>query len=148
MKFVRKHRYLVLIGLIIIAVILALLILKDTVSFDESTAVYGNRLDGIEKVEITKEQKEQVKDVLKDKTESVTVRVAGKLVNVVIKTNGDVSLEDAKGMGPTVLGIFTDEQKAFYDFQFLISNSENETQFPIIGYMQHSRDVITWTKDR
>ena len=50
MKFVRKHRYLVLIGLIIIAVILALLILKDTVSFDESTAVYGNRLDGIEKV--------------------------------------------------------------------------------------------------
>lgn len=148
MKFVRKHRYLVLIGLIIIAVILALLILKDTVSFDETTAVYGNRLDGIENVEITKEQKDQVKSALKDRTESVNVRVAGKLVNVIIKTNGDVSLEDAKGMGPTALGVFTDEQKAFYDFQFLINNSENQSQFPIIGYMQHSRDAITWTKDR
>ena len=64
MKFVKKHRYLVLIILILIAVALAVLILKDTVSFDESTAVYGNRLDGIEEVEITKDQKKAVQEAM------------------------------------------------------------------------------------
>ncbi|MBR3210686.1 MAG: hypothetical protein IKF71_01975 [Bacilli bacterium] len=148
MKFFKKHKTITLILLIIIAVLLAYLILKDTVNFDESTAVYGNRLDGIDKVKITDEQKTQVQDVTKEKSTSTTVRVAGKLVNIIIRTIPEASLEDAKAMGPAVLGVFSDEQKAFYDFQFLIDNSENQEQFPIIGYMQHSRDGITWTKDR
>ncbi|MBP5679282.1 MAG: hypothetical protein J6X28_05625 [Bacilli bacterium] len=148
MKFLKKHRSLTLILLILIALVIAYFILKDTVNFDESTAVYGNRLEGIEAVEITKDQKKSVEDALKEKSTSVTVRVAGKLVNVIVQTKGEVTLEEAKAMGPAVLELFTPEQKAFYDFQFLIDNSENQSQFPIIGYMQHSRDAINWTKDR
>ena len=148
MKFLKKHRNLTVLLLIVIALVIAFLILKDTVSFDESTAVYGNRLDGIEEVEITTEQKDKVKEALKEKSSSVTVRVAGKLVNIIVETNAEVTLEEAKAMGPTALEIFTPEQKAFYDFQFLINNQENQTQFPIIGYMQRSRDTINWTKDR
>ena len=148
MKFFKKHRTLTLIILIIIAVALALFILRDTINFDESTAIYGNRLDGIEKVKITDEQKTQIEDAVKEKSQKTTVRVAGKLVNIIIHTNPDVSLEDAKAMGPAVLGLMTDEQKKSYDFQFMIDNSENQDQFPIIGYKQHSRDNINWTKDR
>jgi len=148
MKFFKKHRNLTVLLLIVIALVIAFLILKDTVSFDESTAVYGNRLDGIEEVEITTEQKDKVKEALKEKTSSVTVRVAGKLVNIIVETNAEVTLEEAKAMGPTALEVFTPEQKAFYDFQFLINNKENQNQFPIIGYMQRSRDTINWTKDR
>lgn len=148
MKFVKKHKTLTLIILIIIAVVLAFFILRDTINFDESTAVYGNRLEGIEAVEITKDQKTSVAEALKERTESVTVRVAGKLVNVIIETKGDVALEEAKGMATTALAAFSDEQKSFYDYQFLINNSENQEQYPIIGYMQHSRDSVTWTKDR
>ncbi len=148
MKFFKKHKSLTLILLIVIAILLAYFILKDTINFDETTAVYGNRLDGIEKVEITEEQKKKAQEVTKEKSSSTTVRVAGKLVNVIIKTKKETSLDDAKGMGPAVLEVFTAEQKAFYDFQFLIDNTDNQDQFPIIGYMQHSRDGITWTKDR
>jgi len=148
MKFFKKHRTLTLIILIIIAILLAVFILRDTVNFDESTAIYGNRLEGIEAVEITKEQKSSIEEALKSKTKSTEVRVAGKLVNIIIDTNDDVALADAKAMGPTVLEIFTEEQKKFYDFQFLIDNSANQSQFPIIGYMQHSRDSVNWTKDR
>ena len=148
MKFFKKHKTLTLIILIIIAVVLAFFILRDTINFDESTAVYGNRLDGIEAVKITKEQKTSVEDALKERTESVTVRVAGKLVNVTIQTKGDVALAEAKEMATTTMAIFSEDQKKFYDFQFLINNSENQEQFPIIGYMQHSRSSVTWTKDR
>ena len=148
MKFIKKHKTLTLILLIIIAVALAFFIFRDTINFDESTAVYGNRLEGIEEVEITKEQKDQVVAALKDKADSTNVRVAGKLVNVIVNTKEEVTLAEAKEMGPAVLAIFTEEQKKFYDFQFLIDNKANQEQFPIIGYMQHSRDSINWTKDR
>lgn len=148
MKFFKKHKTLTLILLIIIAVALALFILRDTINFDETTAVYGNRLDGIEKVEITDDQKKQIEEAIKDKSKKTNIRVAGKLVNVVVYTNPDVSLEDAKSIGTKVLELMTDDQKHFFDFQFLIDNSENQDQFPIIGYKQHSRDNITWTKDR
>ena len=132
----------------VIAIVLAVLILKETVMFDESTAVYGNRLDGIDKVEITEEQEKGIKEALKDTTKKVTIRLAGKLVNVIIVTNEGTSLADSKNMGNIVLEKFSEEQKAFYDFQFLIDNDENKDQYPIIGYMQHSRNTISWTKDR
>ena len=148
MKFFKKNKTLTLILLIIIAVVLAIFIFRDTINFDESTAVYGNRLEGIEKVKVTSEQEKKIKESLKDKSSNVKVRVAGKLVNIIVETNPDVSQESAKEIGNTVLAIFTEEQKAFFDFQFLIDNKENQEQFPIIGYMQHSRDGITWTKDR
>ena len=148
MKFFKKHKTLTLILLIIIAGLLALFILRDTVNFDESTAVYGNRLEGIDAVKITKDQENSVIDAVKAHSTETKIRVAGKLVNIIIYTKGNVTLEEAKGLAPTVLALFTDEQKKFYDFQFLIDNSENQAQFPIIGYMQHSRDGVNWTKDR
>ena len=87
MKFIKKHkRSFTVLLLMVVAIALALFLLKDTISFDESTAVYGNRLEGIEEVKVTDEQKTKVKESLKDSTESVNVRVAGKLVNFVIET--------------------------------------------------------------
>lgn len=148
MKFVKKHKNMVIIGLMAIAILLAVLILRETVNFDETTAVYGNRLDGIEKVKITEEQEKNIKDALKETTKSVSVRVAGKLVNIIIVTNEGITLDIAKNMGNISLEKFSDEQKQFYDFQFLIDNDENKDQFPIIGYKQHSRTEINWTKDR
>ncbi len=148
MKFFKKHKTLTLILLIIIAGLLAVFILRDTVNFDESTAVYGNRLEGIDAVKVTKEQEKSITEALKANTEETKIRVAGKLVNIIIYTKGNVTLDEAKAMAPTVLAIFSEEQKKFYDFQFLIDNSENQSQFPIIGYMQHSRDGVNWTKDR
>ena len=148
MRFVRRHGTLVVIGLAAIAFVAAFFIFKDTVMFDESTAVYGNRLEGIDEVKITNDVKQNVRDALSSTTKKTTVRVAGKLVNIIIETNPDVSLEDAKKMADVTLEKFSEEQKKFYDFQFLIDNSENQSQFPIIGYMQHSRDTVNWTKDR
>lgn len=148
MKFIRKYRSFIILLLIIAAVVVGYFIVKDTINFDETTAVYGNRLEGIESVKITKENKEAISAALRDTTKSVKIRVAGKLVNVIIETLPETALADAKNMATTVLANFSDEQKAFYDFQFLIDNSENQDQYPIIGYMQHSRDNVNWTKDR
>ena len=148
MKFIKKHKGLVFFLVVVIAVAIALLIVKDTISFDETEAIYGNRLEGIEKVQITKEQEQQIKEALKDTTEKVTVRLAGRIVYLNIHTKPEVTQEVAKGYGNTVLAIFSTEQKSYYDFQFMISNAENKEQFPILGYKQRTKQSISWTVDR
>ena len=148
MKFFKKHKTIILGLLMVVAVVAAVFILKDTINFDEGTAYYGNRLDGIDEVKVTNDQKKAIEEAIKDSIESVKVRVSGKLVNIIIETLPEKSLADAKALSNPVLAVFTEEQKKFYDFQFLISNSENLSQFPIIGYMQRSRDSVNWTHDR
>ena len=148
MKFVKKHKGAILGLSVLIAVVVACLILKDVVMFDETEAVYGNRLDGIEEVKVTSKQKSAVSDSLKDVSEKVTVRVSGRVVNVIIEANPETDLGSAKAMGDTALGAFTDEQKQYFDFQIFIDESENQDQYPILGYKQKSRDGIFWTNDR
>lgn len=148
MKFVKKHKGLVFILVVVIAVIVALLIVKDTISFDETEAIYGNRLEGIEKVAVTKDQEHKIQEALKDTTQKVTYRLAGRIIYLDIHTNPDVTQEVAKGYGNTILAIFTTEQQAYYDFQFMIANESNADQFPILGYKQRSKEAISWTADR
>ena len=121
---------------------------KEMFFSTETEAIYGSRLEGIDKVKITKEKKQQVIDNLKEGTEKVSVRVAGKIVYISIVVNGDTSLDAAKELGNKALESFSDEEKSFYDFQIIIQKNNDSKQFPIIGYKQHKRQAITWTKDR
>ena len=116
--------------------------------YDENQAIYGTRLDGIDKVKVSSEQKKKVETKLSESTKKVEVKVSGKIVNTTITTNDDTSLDDAKKLADSVLEEFTDAQKKFFDFQFFIKNDKNEKQFPIIGYKQHARSNVSWTKDR
>lgn len=138
-----------IIGIIVfIALVVGGLYLKNTIAPDESNAIYGERLEGQEKVKITDATKKKVSGALKENTSSVKVRVAGRTINVTIETNEGVSRDDAKKMGTTVIEQFSDAEKAYYDFQIFIKNVKNVEQFPIVGYKHHGKDNISWTKDR
>ena len=148
MKFIKKNKTLLLAGLILIAIVAAIFIVKDTIMFDEYQALYGNRLEGIDKVEITKDQIKQVKERLKDTTEKVDIRVSGRVINLIIETKPETTPEEARGMAGVLLENISPEQKNYYDIEALIDNSENQTQFPIIGYMHKTKTTYTWTRDR
>ena len=148
MKFIKKNKTLLLAGLILIAIVAAIFIVKDTIMFDEYQALYGNRLEGIDKVQVTNDQIKQVKERLKETTEKVDVRVSGRVINLIIETKPETTPEEARGMAGVLLEIITPEQKSYFDIEALIDNSENQNQFPIIGYMHKSKDVFTWTRDR
>ena len=60
----------------------------------------------------------------------------------------DVNLESAKKMGQDILEEISDDQKNVYDYQVYVKNEKNKSQFPIIGYKHHSKENISWTKDR
>lgn len=135
------------IGIIILSII-AIILVKSELSYNENTAIYGNRLEGRDKVEISNETKEHVKSSLSENASKVEVRVAGRIIYIRIKTNGDTSLEAAKDLGNKTLESFSDAEKQYYDIQVLIENDANANQFPIIGYKHHTKEAIVWTKDR
>lgn len=148
MKFIKKHKSLIVVLLIVIIIIIAFFLFKDTVMFEENQAIYGDRCAGSEKVKVTKEQEKQIKESIADITKNVIVSQKCKIINIIVYANAETTQEQAKSIGDKVLPILTDEQKQFFDIQFLIENEENDEQFPISGYMHQNRDVISWTKDR
>lgn len=146
--FVKKNSSAVVGVTVFILVIVSALLIKNLFMYDDNQAIYGSRLDGVDKMKVTSEQKDKVKKRLSEKTKKADVRVAGKIVNIEFTVNDDVSLEDAKKLGPEALDEFTKDQQKFFDFQFFVKNDNNKTQFPIIGYKQRAKDSISWTKDR
>ena len=148
MKYMKKRKN-IMVGLgVIILIIFAAFLTKRLLSVNENVAIYGSRLDGRDKVKISNDTKNKVKASLSDNTSSVEVRVAGRIIYIDMKANGDTSLEAAKELGNKSLESFSDAEKKYYDIQVLIENDANAGQFPIIGYKHHSKDAIVWTKDR
>ncbi len=148
MKFIKKHFSSIVGILVFVIMLVAFFKVKDIFNPDESTAIYGTRLEGREKVEISKKTREAVKKSLEERTENVSVRVAGNIINIIINAKEDVSLEEAKNLGNKALESFSEEEKKYYDIQLFIKNGKNANQFPIIGYKHHNKNAISWTRDR
>ena len=112
---------------------------------------YGNRLDGIDAVEITSKQYTEVKNKLKENESvtKVTTDLKGKIVNIIMTVKDDVTKDNAKKIAQTALTVFDSEQLAFYDIQIFVKKDNEElNDFPIIGYKQNGKDGLTWSKDR
>ena len=148
MKFLKKHIS-VIIAIIVFVFVLSGIFLAKTIFFSNSyQGMYGNRLEGRDKVTITEETKSKVKESVAEQTSSAKVRIAGRIIYITLKVNGDVSLQAAKDLGNKSLEAFSDAEKEYYDIQVLIENDTNTKQFPIIGYKHHTKKAIVWTRDR
>lgn len=109
---------------------------------------YGNRLDGIESVEITEDK---ITEIEKKITESELVKscdvvIKGKLVYVTITLSSGTHA-DSEAIAQTSLELFSEEEKAFYDIQYIVSNEDKTTEenFPVMGYIKAGNSVIKWT---
>ena len=148
MKFIKRHLGSIIGLIILVLMIVAFFKVKNIFNPDESTAIYGTRLEGREKVKISKKTKENVKKNLEERTESFSIRIAGNIINISIKVKEDVSLDEAKNLGNKAVEGFSEEEKKYYDIQIFIQNEKNANQFPIIGYKHQNKGAISWTKDR
>ena len=147
-KLMKNKKVVLVLGLILIVLgIMLIAFISDKAT--DSVAIYGNRLDGIEKVEMTAKKKKAIVENVKNTglADSVKAYTQGKIINVEIKLKNDVSRDDSKNLVNYVMEKLTDEEKKFYDVQVFI-NKDNDEAFPIIGYRHHSKDTFSWTQDR
>ncbi len=137
--------------LMIISIICIVAILVGVVLYflgQTSKDKYGNRLEGIEKIEI-KESK--LNDIEKKITENELVKstdavIRGKLVYITITLNTGTHA-DAESIAQSSLELFSEEEKAFYDIQYIVDNKDEkiEENFPVMGYIKAGNSVIKWT---
>ena len=147
-KFLKKHsRKIVAIIIIIFLVIIGIMV-KNFFFPDDAEAYYGTRLEGIEKVKISDKKKEKLKERFNGSVKSVTVRIQGRIINISAKVNDDVNTDTAKYLSDLTLEKLTDEEKAYYDIQFMYTSDVDKEHFPIIGYKHHTKKAISWTKNR
>ncbi len=150
MDFIKKNKFTIIAITCFLVLVLILVQVKNTFFPNMGKAIYGNRLEGIEGVEISDKELSTLKDTLK-KNESirkVSAMVSGKLINIIITVNDDLGLEQAKALAGDAYKEFTNDEQKFYDFQVFIQKDNDAADFPIIGYKHHNRESFVWTKDR
>lgn len=109
---------------------------------------YGNRLDGIENVQIKKDKISEIENKITENelVSSTNIDIRGKLiyVDIVLKTGKHT---DSEAIAQASLELFTKEEKEFYDIQYIVENSDKEIteNFPVMGYIKAGNSVIKWT---
>lgn len=147
MEFIKTHKKLcILIGIILVAIILIAIILKSF-NVDYSKSEYGDRLKGIDKVEIKKETIKKLEEEMNkiDQVEKCTYRLKGRLINITFTMKDGVEVNNAKEIANKVLDYFSDKEKSFYDIQVFIKNKNNKKEgYPVIGQKHKTSDKIVW----
>lgn len=109
---------------------------------------YGNRLDGIESVKISNNKKSELINKISENelVDNVDIDIKGKLiyVNITLKTGKHT---DSEAICQTSLDTLTEDEKKFYDIQYIVSNKDKniEENFPVMGYIKAGNSVIKWT---
>ena len=109
---------------------------------------YGNRLDGIESVQIKKDKISEIENKITENelVSSTNIDIRGKLiyVDIVLKTGKHT---DSEAIAQASLELFTKEEKEFYDIQYIVENSDKEIteNFPVMGCIKAGNSVIKWT---
>lgn len=151
MDYIKKNKLTVFIIVIFVIVVAIVGYLYNVLFSGGRSGIYGNRLDGIENVEIKDKQYKNIKSKLKENENviKVTTDLKGKIVNIIITVKDEVSKEEARTIAGTALPLFDEEQLKFYDIQIFVKKDNKElNDFPIIGYKQNGKEGLTWSKDR
>lgn len=112
--------------------------------------VYGDRLDDIETVEITKTNISNLEKGIKENeaVKEMNYSLTGKIISVKITFSEATSADDARKVGLTVLDYFDKEQKLSYGIEVYLIKEEESESFPIIGYKHYTSTDMSWTKNR
>lgn len=143
----RNNKY----TIIVLGIFLVLLVLAfasyNLIFPNLGKPVYGNRLNGIENVKISKDELKELGKELekKDYVTSATVSVTGRIIKPIITVKKGTKPEDAKKLTEVLLKYFEEEYVEFYDMEIFIKNEEKESGYPIIGYKSRNAKTFTYS---
>lgn len=115
---------------------------------------YGNRLDGIEEVEISDKTIKEIENSLEEKeaVAEADVRIQGKIIYFNIVFTRETAIDSAKGIANETLAAFSDDEKSFYDFGYFLTQVKVEDSedvgFVVTGTKNAKLENITWIKSQ
>lgn len=109
---------------------------------------YGNRLNGIESIKIQDSRLSEIESKINENelVKETSIDIRGKLIYVMITLNTGKH-SDSEAIAQSSLELFSEEEKSFYDIQYIIKNDDKEIKenFPVMGYIKAGNSVIKWT---
>lgn len=146
LNFIKKNIFLIIMSLFVLTGIIIILVVmfKFFISGDNE---YGNRLNGIEKVEITKKDMSEIASSIEENelVTSADIRLQGKIVYITIKYKEGTNLDQAKQLANSTLEKFSEEELGFYDLGYFLT-SEGENNFNITGSKKANIENISYIR--
>ncbi len=153
-KFLKEHRiFTMLMAIVIVCFVLIMTVLINVFGgFGNEANKYGNRLEGIDQIEITDKRQSDFENNIanNEKINSVDLRVQGKIIYITMVVESSVMLEEAKGIALKSLDEFSDDEKAFYDFGFTLKQPATDSSegYIIEGAKNKNSTKIIWNNNR
>ena len=148
LNLIKRHIILFILCLLAFIVLIIMLVAFLQMSINTS-GKYGNRLDGIEEVSISKSELKDIENKLEEKDEVVkaSVRIQGRIIYFDIYFGKDVSLENAKKICNEMINSFEEDEQKYYDISFIITQDSEEDKWNASGSKNSESDAISWTKN-
>ena len=147
-NFIYKYRIVIALVFLLIIGVFGFITVKQYLYPDDKLKVYGNRLDGIDKVKITDEKKNEIIKMIKEKAgiKDAKIDIQGKIINVSITASEkENTKEEMQKLCTEILLKFSSEEIKFYDFQFFIKNED--LNYNMIGYKNKISEEISYSDD-
>ena len=147
-KWIKKNKGLSVVLLLALVFVIVILVIFIELLVGGKGNVYGNRLDGIDKVNLSSETYDGVKKEVMDTelVEDVNIRLQGKIVYTTIVLKDGITVDKAKEIASNTLDNYSEDELGFYDFSFFLKWNGEEEDTVITGNRHHSLDSITWVK--
>lgn len=151
-KFYNEHRvFTILMAIAIVCLILVATVLIKCFYSGGNKGKYGDRLEGIEAVEINNSKISDIETKIKADqiVKSAKITITGKIVYFDLKFLSETSLVEAQSIALKSLDNFSDEEKAFYDFHFTLkqeSTAESDG-FLIEGAKNKNGSGLVWNNN-
>ncbi len=150
-SFIKRHRYTLIIVLVVILLFILGIKVKEVLVPDEGKATYGERLKDVSKHPIDNAVYEKIAEEYgkNNNVKKVDHRIQGKILNYYITFIDKVSVKDAKALGEKLISYFDEDTLGYYSIQiYLLKDNEELNNFPIIGMKDPLSKTVSWTKDR
>ncbi len=148
MEFIKKHKNISSLILVVILGIITLLYAKNLMNNTDKEAIYGTRTKAIEEVKITNNKEDQLEEVFNDIAEKTTVEERGKIIEIVVTLKDNIKSKTAEEKADDIKKILSNKERKVYDVQVFFKKDSKDASFPVIGYLHRGSDSFSWTKDR
>ena len=152
-KFYKEHRvFTILMSVVIVCLILIITVLVQIFYFGNGNDKYGDRLEGIDNVKISESKESDFENNIKnnEKVKNCDLVVTGRIIYITIQFEETTDLEEAKNIALKSLESFSEDETAFYDFNFTLkkNTSDKVEGFLISGARTKNGSGLVWNNNR
>ena len=144
-KYLKKYyKLLIVILVLIIIAVLGVFIYKEMFEVGVS-----NRLEGIEKYNLTKKEIKAVKEKLNEieNVDSIDITTNYKIIKIFLVLEEDVDFDEVKEICNKSIEEISEKNLSFYDIEIFIESKNKKSEvYPKIGYKYKTNSEFVWNR--